>query len=121
MKISFIKAAVGTILLFLLVAVSSPAASGQGPLSGGEELFNSKCAKCHGVKGVGTGGGPPLVHRIYEPNHHSDFSFRRAMSMGVRAHHWRFGDMEKVTGLTGPEVELIIKYVREIQQDAGIF
>lgn len=121
MKISFIKAAAGTILLLLLVAVSSPAASGQVPPLGGVELFGSKCAKCHGFKGVGTDAGPPLVHRIYEPNHHSDFSFRRAMSMGVRAHHWRFGDMEKVTGLTPEQAELIIKYIRGIQQDAGIF
>ena len=121
MKILSVKATVGTILLLLLVAVSSPAASGQVPPLGGEELFNSKCAKCHGLKGIGTGAGPPLVHRIYEPNHHSDFSFRRALSMGVRAHHWRFGNMEKVTGLTPEQVELIIKYIREIQQDAGIF
>ncbi len=109
------------VVLLLMLAAPSAFASGQAPSLGGEELFGSKCAKCHGVKGTGTDAGPPLVHRIYEPNHHSDYSFRRAMSMGVRAHHWRFGDMEKVTGLTPEQVELIIKYIREIQQDAGIF
>ena len=110
----------GVVLVLMLAAVSA-LASGQVPPLGGEELFGSKCAKCHGLKGVGTGAGPPLVHKIYEPNHHSDFSFRRAMSMGVRAHHWRFGNMEKVTGLTPEQAELIIKYIRSIQKDAGIF
>ena len=119
MKISFIKTVLSVALL--LAASSALGAGGQGSPLAGEELFGSKCAKCHGLKGVGTDAGPPLVHRIYEPNHHSDFSFRRAMSIGVRAHHWRFGDMEKVTGLTPEQVELIITYIREIQQYAGIF
>ncbi len=92
-----------------------------GPTGGGEELFESQCAKCHGVKGVGTESGPPMVHKIYEPGHHSDWSFRKAMSMGVRAHHWRFGDMERVTGLTEEQGEQIIKYIRSIQREAGIF
>ncbi len=121
MKLLFVKAAVLMALLVLIAAGTGYAAGGPTLASMGEELFGSKCVKCHGVKGAGTGAGPPLVHKVYEPNHHSDWSFRRAMSMGVRAHHWRFGDMEKVTGLTDEQVELIIKYIREIQQDAGIF
>lgn len=121
MKTLSVGAVMLMFLLVLIAAGTGYAAGGPTLLSMGEELFNSKCAKCHGLKGTGTGDGPPLVHRIYEPGHHADFSFRRAMSMGVRAHHWRFGDMEKVTGLTAPEVELIIKYIRGIQQDAGIF
>lgn len=94
-----------------------------GPIvvSSGEELFNAKCAGCHGYKGAGAWNGPPLVHKIYHPNHHADFSFRRAVSMGVKAHHWQFGDMKKVEGLSAEDVDLIIEYVRSIQREAGIF
>jgi mono/diheme cytochrome c family protein len=87
----------------------------------GEALFNTHCSKCHGPVARGTEKGPPLLHKIYEPNHHSDFSFRRAVEMGVRAHHWRFGDMPKVEGVTPEETGLIIKYIRQIQQEAGIY
>ncbi|MGB5053255.1 MAG: hypothetical protein WBO24_02550, partial [Nitrospirales bacterium] len=44
----------------------------------GETKFNTFCSPCHGVQAVGTAQGPPLVHKIYEPNHHADFAFQRA-------------------------------------------
>jgi mono/diheme cytochrome c family protein len=87
----------------------------------GETLFNNNCARCHGERGAGTSNGPPLVHKIYEPNHHGDAAFQRAASMGVRAHHWQFGDMPKVPGVTPADVEQIVKYVRWLQRQAGIF
>jgi mono/diheme cytochrome c family protein len=90
-------------------------------LDPGEALFNTHCSKCHGPVGRGTEKGPPLLHKIYRPNHHSDFSFRRAVEFGVRSHHWRFGDMPKVEGVKPEETGLIIKYIRRIQQEAGIY
>lgn len=87
----------------------------------GEGLFNANCARCHGERGVGTDKGPPLVHKIYEPSHHSDMSFYLAALKGVRAHHWRFGDMPRVEGLNEREVGSIILYVRWLQRRAGIF
>ena len=87
----------------------------------GEASFNANCARCHGERGVGTSQGPPLVHKIYEPNHHGDAAFQRAAAMGVRAHHWQFGDMPKISTVAPPEVEEIIKYVRWLQRQAGIF
>jgi mono/diheme cytochrome c family protein len=86
----------------------------------GEGLFKLNCASCHGVKGVGTDKGPPLVNKIYEPGHHSDMSFYLAVMRGVRAHHWRFGDMPSVEGLREKEVGSIILYVRFLQRLAGI-
>ena len=86
----------------------------------GEGLFKLNCASCHGVEGVGTDKGPPMVHKIYEPGHHSDMSFYLAVMRGVRAHHWRFGDMPKVAGLREKEVGSIILYVRFLQRRAGI-
>ncbi len=44
---------------------------------------------------------PRLVHKIYEPNHHADFAFQRAAAQGVKAHHWKFGNMPKIEGRDG--------------------
>jgi mono/diheme cytochrome c family protein len=86
----------------------------------GEAKFNANCAGCHGQQATGTAQGPPLVHKIYEPNHHGDFAFQRAAANGVRAHHWQFGDMPKIEGVTPADVEQIIQYVRWLQRQAGI-
>jgi mono/diheme cytochrome c family protein len=90
-------------------------------LASGEEKFNSYCSRCHGSEGKGTEQGPPLVHKIYEPNHHGDFAFQRAAGQGVRAHHWKFGNMPKIDGVTPEDVNEIIHYVRWLQRQAGIF
>ena len=87
----------------------------------GEALFNANCAVCHGKEAVGTGNGPPLAHIIYEPGHHADFAFQRAVQLGVRQHHWRFGNMPAISGLTEEPVSEITAYVRRLQRDVGIF
>lgn len=88
----------------------------------GKRAYEAKCAECHGDKAAGKNGvAPPLVHKIYEPNHHSDMAFVLAAKNGVRAHHWRFGDMPPVKGVTDGDVKLIARYVRELQKENGIF
>jgi cytochrome c len=89
-------------------------------LQNGEAKFNANCARCHGERAAGTSQGPPLVHKIYEPNHHGDFAFQRAAANGVRAHHWKFGDMPKIDGVTSADIEQIIAYIRWLQRQAGI-
>ncbi len=86
----------------------------------GQIAFDENCAACHGAKAAGSENGPPLVHKIYEPSHHADFSFVRAAKGGVRAHHWRFGDMAPVPGVTDKQIEWITQYVREMQRANGI-
>ncbi len=86
----------------------------------GEATFKAHCARCHGERGVGTTQGPPLVHKIYEPTHHGDPAFQRAAANGVRAHHWQFGDMPRIDGVTPDDVDQIVKYVRWLQRQAGI-
>lgn len=86
----------------------------------GEQLFKANCAVCHGKNAAGTQNGPPLIHKIYEPSHHSDLSFQRAAKQGVRAHHWPFGNMPPVSGVTESDVTQIIAYVRELQRANGI-
>lgn len=98
----------------------APATAAPGEYRQGETLFKANCAKCHGEGASGTDQGPPLVHKIYEPNHHADIAFQRAVANGVRAHHWKFGDMPKIDGVSPPEVDQIIAYVRWLQRQAGI-
>ena len=87
----------------------------------GEEAFNRACVLCHGLNAAGTGMGPPLVHQIYEPGHHGDFSIRNAVRDGVAAHHWRFGNMPAIPGVADDDLENIICYIRELQRANGIF
>lgn len=86
----------------------------------GRALFEANCAACHGVNAAGSDQGPPLVHRIYEPSHHCDMAFVLAAKQGVRAHHWRFGNMPAVAGVNDEEVLLILAYVRALQRANGI-
>ena len=101
------------------VAVTRPTLSESA--RAGETLFNANCSLCHGVNAAGTHQGPPLIHKIYEPGHHSDFSFRNAVRRGVRQHHWQFGDMAPVAGISADDEGQIICYIREMQRANGIF
>jgi len=98
----------------------APGAALPAATADGEALYGTHCGRCHGPAGTGTDQGPPLVNRIYEPSHHPDAAFYHAVAQGVRAHHWRFGDMPAVGGLANAQVTAIIAYVRGLQRDAGI-
>ena len=102
-----------------MVAIQMPPIEGNAAI--GQRIFENACAACHGSNAVGVeGAGPPLIHVIYEPSHHADESFQRAVAMGVRSHHWQFGDMPPVEGLTRGDVAMVIDYIREIQRANGI-
>ncbi len=87
----------------------------------GQQAFGEHCAACHGAQAQGTGQGPPLVHVIYEPNHHGDGAFHLAARNGVSAHHWHFGDMPPVPSVSERQVQAMIAYVRELQKANGVF
>lgn len=89
-------------------------------LARGDSLFHAACAACHGPRGVGTDHGPPLVHAIYGPGHHGDAAFLFAARRGVAGHHWRFGDMQPVAGVTDADVVAITAYARWLQREVGI-
>lgn len=118
-----------TLCLAVLLAgcggeVESPPGQGDGGTSAaaseGEQLFAENCAVCHGQDLKGTSTGPPFLDVIYEPSHHPDEAFFAAVANGVQAHHWEFGNMPPVPGLTQEEVAKIVDYVREQQRAAGI-
>ena len=86
----------------------------------GRLAFNRDCAICHGRDAKGGSGGPPLIHKIYEPSHHADGAFRLAVQRGVQQHHWQFGNMPAQPHVAPEDVENIIVYVREAQRAVGI-
>ncbi len=85
----------------------------------GEEVYGEACASCHGGDLRGTDLGPSHLSIVYEPGHHSDESFRSAISNGSPAHHWTFGDMPPVGGLDDEQVEAVIAYIRDVQEREG--
>ena len=102
-----------------LVAVKVPELS-QAALDG-KFAYDEKCGTCHGRNAAGVNGsGPPLIHIIYEPSHHGDQAFLLAAKTGVRSHHWKFGNMPPVEGISDEAVAKIIYYVREVQRANGI-
>lgn len=88
--------------------------------SDGETLYQSNCASCHGSDLRGTDQGPPHLSVVYAPDHHPDASFRAAIVNGTRAHHWEFGDMPAIEGLSDGEIDDIVSYVREQQEIHGL-
>jgi len=126
---SIVKRAVRALLVWTVlaatgVALAQPApapARGFFPNSAkGERLYQEKCASCHGKDLRGTDKGPPQIHIFYVPNHHGDPAYQIAVKYGVRQHHWRFGDMPPVPGLTPEDVGHITAYVRREQKKAGL-
>lgn len=96
----------------------APAASGD--VEGrGAEVYASSCASCHGADLRGTDKGPSHLSIVYEPNHHNDDSFRSAIVNGSPQHHWGFGNMEPVGGLSDEDIDAVIAFVRSEQQQQG--
>ncbi|WP_435259274.1 cytochrome c [Thioclava sp. FR2] len=102
-----------------IVQVTIPELTGNAVI--GEKVFAAKCAECHGEAGAGNSEkGPPLIHKIYEPSHHGDMAFLVAALNGVRQHHWDFGNMMPIDGITQGEVAMIVDYIRQVQSANGI-
>lgn len=88
----------------------------------GERVFNASCAACHGTNAAGQNGvAPPLIFITYAPNHHGDGAFLSAARNGVQAHHWDFGNMPPIEGLTNSDIAALVRYIRELQRENGIF
>lgn len=90
-------------------------------LSLGKMNYDTYCASCHGENLAGTDKGPTFLHRVYHPGHHGDAAFLLAPRQGARAHHWKFGDMKPVDGVTDAQLETIVRYVRALQKANGLF
>jgi mono/diheme cytochrome c family protein len=111
------------VALLVLLAIGSACGDDDGAsgsaTGAGEALYQQSCAVCHGGDLRGTDIGPSQLSEVYEPGHHPDDSFRAAIAEGAVAHHWDFGDMPPVPGLTDDEVDQIIAFIREQQELHG--
>ena len=87
----------------------------------GVKKYHESCASCHGKWLQGTNSGPPLLHGFYKPSHHNDASFYRAALNGVTAHHWNFGNMPRIEGITTEDMDKIVPFIRWLQQERGLF
>jgi len=113
-------AAVGGLAAAQGMQIPKPSKGLMPNAAAGKKLYAERCAQCHGADLLGSTQGPPLVHRIYEPSHHGDIAFQIAVKHGTRRHHWNFGDMQPVPGVTPDDVAHITAYVRAEQRKAGI-
>ncbi|WP_370052774.1 c-type cytochrome [Neptunomonas sp.] len=86
----------------------------------GQLAFDRTCSACHGNNGEGSRQGPPLIHAIYNPGHHSNQSCYSAVRNGVQQHHWPYGNMPAQEGVSFSDMAGIVKFVREVQQQNGI-
>ena len=86
----------------------------------GKIAFETHCVACHGSNASGTDRGPSLIDRIYQPTHHGDFSFVRAVTLGVPQHHWLFGSMPAQPQVPRQQIDRTIVYIRELQKANGI-
>jgi mono/diheme cytochrome c family protein len=102
------------------VLLRQVAATAPDEVAQGKALFEQNCGVCHGPAADGTEQGPPLAHKIYEPSHHADAAFMLAVKIGVRSHHWRFGDMEPLPHVTDAMTQEITAYIRWLQSKVGI-
>ncbi len=89
--------------------------------SKGQFLFERNCSSCHGADLNGSKKGPPLLHPFYKPSHHGDQSFYRAAMLGVKAHHWDFGDMPPIQGMTETKIKSIVKFIRYFQKQKQLY
>ena len=114
------------ILAFLFLAACSPAPGtvevdeqDAALVEQGEPLYQQHCAECHGTDLRGTDIGPSPLSVVYEPNHHGDGAFLAAVSRGSPSHHWDFGPMPPIPGLSQEDVAAITAFVREQQRING--
>jgi mono/diheme cytochrome c family protein len=97
----------------------SAPSGGAGQAVEGAAAYAASCAGCHGAELQGTDRGPSLLSIVYEPGHHPDMAFRSAIATGAPQHHWSFGNMPAVPGLSDAEIDAVVAFVRARQDELG--
>lgn len=87
----------------------------------GKLNFDLYCSSCHGKTARGSDKGPTFISRIYHPGHHGDQAFLTAPKRGAKAHHFTFGDMKPVEGVTDAQLSSILEYIRAVQKANRLF
>ena len=108
-------------VLVLVVAAAVALTGCRETSTSGSAIYFSTCSACHGVQLNGSDQGPPLVHPFYKPSHHNDGSIYRAALKGVKQHHWNFGNMPPVAGMTPGKMDSVVPYIRYYQQQKKLY
>jgi len=115
--------AISVVVTALLLTGCSSGSSGDAASRSGAEtgaaLYKQSCGSCHGDDLRGTDRGPSQLSHVYAPDRHPDAAYGSAIEQGATAHHWHFGDMPPVKGISHSEVDAIIDYIRQQQQEHG--
>ena len=117
-----LAAAGAAAVALVLVACSDNSASttaSNESIDLGAQVYEARCASCHGAQLQGTDRGPSHLSIVYEPGHHPDESIRSAIVRGAPQHHWDFGPMPAIEGLDAAEVEAVIDFIRSEQLEQG--
>jgi len=87
----------------------------------GKQAFDANCSPCHGTSLRGGDKAPPLLHPYYAPgSDHGDGVILAAMKDGAKMHMWKFGDMPKPEGLKAEQREMVLAYIRAMQEANGL-
>ena len=81
----------------------------------GRNIYMQHCVDCHGDKALGSEKGPSLHQHEYAVRNRSQQSFHEAITKGLRANTYTFGDMPAFR-LTYNEIERVARYVREVRR-----
>lgn len=119
MKIPTLLAAVAVVSGCTAATENTIAVQNPDLVATGEQLYAASCAECHGTDLRGTDKGPSHLSEVYEPGHHGDGAFLLAVTAGVRPHHWDFGAMPPIEGLSPDDIDAIVAFVREQQRIQG--
>ena len=96
-------------------------ASGTTQLERGRLAFERECASCHGPTGGGTENGPNLIAARYGPSEMADALIRGAVLNGMPKRSAAHPGMPALPQLRPPELDSILRFLREIQRANDIY
>lgn len=100
---------------------STPARGALTPLAAqGQRVFSQRCAACHGRGAMGSGIGPPLLHRNYGASAFGDEAIVQVIRNGAQGARWGFGPMPAIPGLGDQDLVALVRFIRELQARSGI-
>lgn len=95
-------------------------AAGEPDLTAGEQTYRDFCGSCHGRDLEGSSNGPSHLDAVYAPDSTTDEDFRTAITEGAPEANYDFGAMPAIGSLEDQEVEDVIAYIREVQDERGL-
>ncbi len=103
----------------VLAACGDDAPDAAGVVNG-PDVYEARCASCHGADLGGGALGPSLRSELYGLDRFTDDQIRASISQGVEQVNWDFGPMPMVSGLSAAEVDAVVAHLRAVQAAEGL-